>query len=276
VTRKRTEESIPVADSSDRYDIVILGGGSGGYACALRAAELGKRVVLIEKDKVGGTCLHRGCIPTKALLHSGEIADQASLALDHGDAAALDQPGEPLEEAGDDAVLVLVDAAHVDALERGVDAELLGLARGVGHLGRVQEGLGRDAPDVQARPAELALLDERHGEAELRGPQGTGVAAAPCSEDHHIEVADAVVRHPSPPVSSRFRRGPAGDRPASSSRASGPSLHHCARCPHRVQALSDTSPDESTAQSFSETSVRPGTLAPWGGWIACGVARDHA
>ncbi len=65
-----------MTDSSG-YDIVILGGGSGGYACALRAAELGKRVALIEKDKVGGTCLHRGCIPTKALLHAAEIADQA-------------------------------------------------------------------------------------------------------------------------------------------------------------------------------------------------------
>lgn len=58
-------------------DLVILGGGSGGYAAALRAAELGKSVVLIEKDKVGGTCLHRGCIPTKALLHAGEVADSA-------------------------------------------------------------------------------------------------------------------------------------------------------------------------------------------------------
>jgi dihydrolipoamide dehydrogenase len=64
-----------VADN--QTDIVVLGGGSGGYATALRAAELGKSVVLIEKDKVGGTCLHRGCIPTKALLHAGEIADQA-------------------------------------------------------------------------------------------------------------------------------------------------------------------------------------------------------
>jgi dihydrolipoamide dehydrogenase len=64
-----------VADT--QTDLVILGGGSGGYAAALRAAELGKSVVLIEKDKVGGTCLHRGCIPTKALLHAGEIADQA-------------------------------------------------------------------------------------------------------------------------------------------------------------------------------------------------------
>ena len=66
-----------MADSTSSYDIVILGGGSGGYACALRAAELGKRVALIEKDKVGGTCLHRGCIPTKALLHAAEVADQA-------------------------------------------------------------------------------------------------------------------------------------------------------------------------------------------------------
>jgi dihydrolipoamide dehydrogenase len=64
-----------VADN--QADLVILGGGSGGYAAALRAAELGQSVVLIEKDKVGGTCLHRGCIPTKALLHAGEIADQA-------------------------------------------------------------------------------------------------------------------------------------------------------------------------------------------------------
>jgi dihydrolipoamide dehydrogenase len=66
-----------VADGSGPYDIVVLGGGSGGYACALRAAEFGMNVVLIEKDKVGGTCLHRGCIPTKALLHAAELADQA-------------------------------------------------------------------------------------------------------------------------------------------------------------------------------------------------------
>jgi len=63
--------------TDNQSDLVILGGGSGGYAAALRAAELGKSVVLIEKDKVGGTCLHRGCIPTKALLHAGEVADLA-------------------------------------------------------------------------------------------------------------------------------------------------------------------------------------------------------
>ena len=63
--------------TADDFDIVILGGGSGGYACALRAAQLGLSVALVEQDKLGGTCLHRGCIPTKALLHAAEVADAA-------------------------------------------------------------------------------------------------------------------------------------------------------------------------------------------------------
>jgi dihydrolipoamide dehydrogenase len=79
-----------VVESNGSYDIVILGGGSGGYACALRAAELGKRVALIEKDKVGGTCLHRGCIPTKALLHAAEIADHARDGADFGVRSTLE------------------------------------------------------------------------------------------------------------------------------------------------------------------------------------------
>ena len=66
------------------FDLVILGGGSGGYAAALRGAQLGLSVALIEKDKLGGTCLHRGCIPTKALLHAGEIADNSRHASDFG------------------------------------------------------------------------------------------------------------------------------------------------------------------------------------------------
>lgn len=66
-----------MSDPNTGYDVVILGGGSGGYASAFRAAGLGMSVALIEKDKLGGTCLHRGCIPTKALLHAGEVADTA-------------------------------------------------------------------------------------------------------------------------------------------------------------------------------------------------------
>lgn len=59
------------------FDIVVLGGGSGGYATALRAAQLGAKVALVEADKLGGTCLHYGCVPTKALLHAAELADNA-------------------------------------------------------------------------------------------------------------------------------------------------------------------------------------------------------
>lgn len=64
-----------MADTQE-FDIVVLGAGSGGYAAAMRAAQLGLTVALIEGDKVGGTCLHRGCIPTKALLHAAEVADE--------------------------------------------------------------------------------------------------------------------------------------------------------------------------------------------------------
>ena len=72
------------ASQVDLVDLVILGGGSGGYAAALRAAELGMTVVMVEKDKVGGTCLHRGCIPTKALLHSAETVDVIKEAAQFG------------------------------------------------------------------------------------------------------------------------------------------------------------------------------------------------
>ncbi|MGH2720688.1 MAG: dihydrolipoyl dehydrogenase [Actinomycetota bacterium] len=61
---------------TERADLVVLGGGNGGYACALRAAQLGLSVTMVESDKVGGTCLHRGCIPTKALLHAAELVEE--------------------------------------------------------------------------------------------------------------------------------------------------------------------------------------------------------
>jgi dihydrolipoamide dehydrogenase len=90
------------------FDVVILGGGSGGYATALRAAQLDLSVALIEKDKVGGTCLHRGCIPTKALLHAGEVADQT----------------RESEQFGIKAELVGIDMAGVNAYKDGVVSRL--------------------------------------------------------------------------------------------------------------------------------------------------------
>jgi dihydrolipoamide dehydrogenase len=70
-----SESTVTSGNGEKVYDVVVLGAGSGGYAAALRAAELDLSVAMVEKDKVGGTCLHRGCIPTKALLHAAEIAD---------------------------------------------------------------------------------------------------------------------------------------------------------------------------------------------------------
>ncbi|WP_030153096.1 dihydrolipoyl dehydrogenase [Oerskovia turbata] len=66
-----------MAETGTPFDVLVLGGGSGGYATALRAAELGLNVALVEAHKLGGTCLHNGCIPTKALLHAAELADNA-------------------------------------------------------------------------------------------------------------------------------------------------------------------------------------------------------
>ena len=73
------------------FDLVILGAGSGGYAAALRAAELGQTVALIEKNKVGGICLNWGCIPTKAYLHAAEVADSARESAQFGIHATIDK-----------------------------------------------------------------------------------------------------------------------------------------------------------------------------------------
>jgi dihydrolipoamide dehydrogenase len=77
------------------YDVIVIGGGTGGYSCALRAAQLGLRVGLVERDKVGGTCLHRGCIPAKALLQSAEVAENAQDADGYG--VVLDYQGIDIE-----------------------------------------------------------------------------------------------------------------------------------------------------------------------------------
>ena len=65
---------MPAAD----FDVAILGGGMGGYPAAIRASQLGLKVVLVEADKLGGTCLHVGCIPTKVLLESSELFHRVS------------------------------------------------------------------------------------------------------------------------------------------------------------------------------------------------------
>ncbi len=116
-------------------DLVILGGGSGGYACALRAAELGMSVVLVERDKLGGTCLHYGCIPTKALLHAADVADSARDG---------DRIGVKSSRAG-------IDMAGVNSYKDGVVAKLYKGLQGLVKSRKIEfvAGDGRfEAPNV--------------------------------------------------------------------------------------------------------------------------------
>ncbi len=131
-------------------DVLILGGGSGGYACALRAAQLGKTVTLIEADKVGGTCLHQGCIPTKALVHAASVADTIAHAASIGIGATL----------GD------IDLAAVHRYQRGVvdrlHQGLQGLLTGrkidvVQGIGRYAGGTSVDVGDRRITGSHLVL-----------------------------------------------------------------------------------------------------------------------
>ncbi len=70
--------------SSNDFDLVVLGAGTGGYSAAFRAAQLGLKVALVDQGKIGGTCLHIGCIPTKALLESAAFAERIRHAKDYG------------------------------------------------------------------------------------------------------------------------------------------------------------------------------------------------
>ena len=125
------------ATAEDTYDVVILGGGSGGYACAFRAAELGLSVALVEKSKLGGTCLHVGCIPTKALLHAAEVADSA-------------REGE---QFGVRTTFESVDMAGVNAYKDGVVGRLYKGLQGLAKAHKVElvEGAGRlvDATTIE-------------------------------------------------------------------------------------------------------------------------------
>src|SRR5690242_5569045 len=138
-----TGGTLATTHGSDDFDLVILGAGSGGYACALRAAELGLSVALVEKEKLGGTCLHVGCIPTKALLHAAEVADAAREAEQFGVKATLDG----------------IDMAGVHAYKDGVVQRLFkgltGLIKGRGIT--VIEGEGR-----LTGPREVTVAGKRY------------------------------------------------------------------------------------------------------------------
>ncbi|KQP55603.1 dihydrolipoyl dehydrogenase [Agreia sp. Leaf283] len=116
--------------SEQNFDLVVLGGGSGGYAAALRASLLGLTVGLIEKDKLGGTCLHRGCIPTKALLHSAEVADAARGAAKYGIQASFDG----VDMNGVTAYRESIVSSKFKGLEGLIKARKITVIRGEGRL----------------------------------------------------------------------------------------------------------------------------------------------
>lgn len=161
------------------FDLVVLGGGSGGYAAALRAAELGKSVALVEKDKVGGTCLHRGCIPTKALLHAAEVADVAR------DASAI----------GIRATLEGIDPAGVRAYREGIVAKkykgLEGLvkARGITVVpgeGRLESGPAVRVGDDVYRGTDVVLATGSYS----RTLPGLEIGGRILTSEHALELDD--------------------------------------------------------------------------------------
>jgi dihydrolipoamide dehydrogenase len=127
--------------TDNSVDLVILGGGSGGYACAFRASELGMSVVLVEKDKLGGTCLHRGCIPTKALLHAAEVADSAR----EGDQFGIKSSLEGIDMAG---VNTYKDGV-VSRLYKGLQG--LAKARGVQYVEGTGTFVGPNSVEVDGQ-----------------------------------------------------------------------------------------------------------------------------
>ena len=129
------------ADADTPYDVVVLGGGSGGYACALRAAELGLSVALVEKGKLGGTCLHNGCIPTKALLHAAEVADSAR----DGSRFGIKTTFESVDMSGVHAYKDGVVGRLYKGLQGLVSSRSIEFVQGTGRLG------GPDTVDVDGR-----------------------------------------------------------------------------------------------------------------------------
>ncbi|WP_328804261.1 dihydrolipoyl dehydrogenase [Occultella kanbiaonis] len=125
----------------EAYDVVILGAGSGGYAAALRAAELELSVALIESDKVGGTCLHRGCIPTKALLHAGELADE----IRESDQFGVNSTFEGIDINGVNSYRDSVVARLYKGLQGLVSSRKIDVINGYGRL------VGPDTVEVDGR-----------------------------------------------------------------------------------------------------------------------------
>ena len=155
---------------AETYELIVLGGGTGGYGTALFAANLGLEVALIEQDKVGGTCLHWGCIPTKALLQAAEVAEHTQHAGEYGVKAKFEQ--------------IEIAALHefkqgvVDANYKGLQATLK--ARGVDTI--TGRGVLKDANTV--------VINTEEGERTLSASRGLVLATGSVPRDVPIEGAE--------------------------------------------------------------------------------------
>ncbi len=132
---------------ADTYDIIVIGGGPGGYVAAIRAAQLGFKTAVVEKSHLGGICLNWGCIPTKALLRSAEIYHYMEHAKDYG--LSVEKPS--------------FDIAAVVKRSRGVSSQL---ATGVGFL------LNKNKVDVIWGKATFAAPGKLKVEAAANPPKG--------------------------------------------------------------------------------------------------------
>ncbi|MHC3000242.1 dihydrolipoyl dehydrogenase [Microbacterium sp. HJ5] len=159
------------------FDLVVLGGGSGGYAAALRAAELGKSVALVEKDKVGGTCLHRGCIPTKALLHAAEVAETARDASTIGIRATF----EGVDPAGVRAYREGIVAKKYKGLEGLVKARGITVVSGEG---RLESGPAVRVGDDLYRGTDVVLATGSYS----RSLPGLEIGGRVLTSEHALEI----------------------------------------------------------------------------------------
>jgi dihydrolipoamide dehydrogenase len=145
-----------------QFDVVVLGGGTGGYVAAIRGAQLGLKVLLVEKEKVGGTCLHRGCIPSKAYLRSAELLHQFRHCKEFG----IKAPTVELDFGG----LFARKEKIVANLHKGVEALLK--KNGVSVL----QGTGALVPPSIFSPAGLVSVSAGSGEPELIPPEKVIIA----------------------------------------------------------------------------------------------------
>jgi dihydrolipoamide dehydrogenase len=159
-----------VTDNNDSFDVVILGGGNAGYAAAFRAASLGLSVALVERDKVGGTCLHRGCIPTKALLHAADLLDEIRGAAEFG--LTVEEPG--------------FDWSKVQDFKESVVARMY---RGLSGLVKRRQSL--ELVDGDGRLADSRTITVTSGDGERRLTAERAVVLAPGSFARDLPFIEA-------------------------------------------------------------------------------------